>query len=199
MRDVFVPISDNIRALIEIWVMIATTILPAAGAVAWGYGRVVGCLFGLIVGGGVAIAFTWFGANLFYPIYQLIGVLAFSVLGAFVLPAGATRKQATSKMSAAAEDRLPHAPRKAPPPLSADTTEWYVRRDGRTLGPISTAELSRYIEQGFIDQADSLWHRGLPTWSRPDTVLKPSPPAPELGDPSASAARTWRQGWPDAP
>src|SRR5262245_58623695 len=69
----------------------------------------------------------------------------------------------------------------------ASQTQWYLARDGQQYGPLSDAELAKFIELGHLQPNDLLWREGFPDW-RPALVLFPprqatdKRPRPDLGD-----------------
>ena len=50
--------------------------------------------------------------------------------------------------------------------------QWYLARDGQQFGPISDAELGKFIELGHMQPNDLLWREGFPDW-RPAMVVFP--------------------------
>jgi hypothetical protein len=50
--------------------------------------------------------------------------------------------------------------------------QWYLARDGQQFGPISDAELGKFIELGHLQPTDLLWREGFPDW-RPALVVFP--------------------------
>lgn len=62
--------------------------------------------------------------------------------------------------------------------------EWYIARDGQQHGPLSQAELDKFIEFGHLRPTDLLWRAGFPDWRVASDVF-PSPPA---APPSAQRA-----------
>src|SRR5215469_1377348 len=68
----------------------------------------------------------------------------------------------------------------------AAQTQWYLARDGQQYGPLSEAELGRFVELGHLQPTDLLWREGFPDW-RPAMVVFP-PRAPTMGR-QASPAR----------
>jgi hypothetical protein len=50
--------------------------------------------------------------------------------------------------------------------------QWYLARDGQQFGPISEAELTKFIELGHLQPNDLLWREGFPDW-RPAMVVFP--------------------------
>jgi hypothetical protein len=59
----------------------------------------------------------------------------------------------------------------------ASSTQWYLARDGQQFGPISDAELAKFIELGHMLPNDLLWREGFPDW-RPAMVVFPPRPQP---------------------
>jgi hypothetical protein len=55
---------------------------------------------------------------------------------------------------------------------SGSQTQWYLARDGQQFGPISEAELAKFIELGHLQPTDLLWRDGFPDW-RPAMVVFP--------------------------
>lgn len=73
----------------------------------------------------------------------------------------------------------------------ASQPQWYLARDGKQHGPISEAELTRFIEQGHLQPTDLLWREGFSEW-RPARVVFPpgGPPRPsQHRAPAGDAAR----------
>ena len=66
----------------------------------------------------------------------------------------------------------------------ASQTQWYLARDGQQFGPLSDAELAKFIELGHLQPTDLLWRDGFPDW-RPAMVVFPPTRAPA---PQRSAA-----------
>src|SRR5215475_6644184 len=58
-------------------------------------------------------------------------------------------------------------------------THWYLARNGQQYGPLSEAELGRFVELGHLQPTDLLWREGFPDW-RPAMVVFP-PRASTLG------------------
>jgi hypothetical protein len=50
--------------------------------------------------------------------------------------------------------------------------QWYLAREGQQFGPISEAELAKFIELGHLQPTDLLWREGFPDW-RPAMVVFP--------------------------
>jgi len=65
-------------------------------------------------------------------------------------------------------------------------TQWYLARDGQQFGPISEAELGKFIELGHLQPTDLLWREGFPDW-RPALVV--FPPQNQTDPRSAGGAR----------
>jgi len=70
----------------------------------------------------------------------------------------------------------------------AAQTQWYLARDGQQYGPLSEAELGRFVELGHLQPTDLLWREGFPDW-RPAMVVFP-PHAPSAGRSSSLARPT---------
>jgi len=64
-------------------------------------------------------------------------------------------------------------------------TQWYLARDGRQFGPLSDAELAKFIDLGHLQPTDLLWRDGFADW-RPAMAVFPRKPAQQ----PAPAART---------
>lgn len=63
-------------------------------------------------------------------------------------------------------------------------TEWYLARDGHQHGPLSDAELRKFVELGHMRDSDLVWRAGFDQW-RP--ILEVFPPRrPEILAASAS-------------
>jgi uncharacterized protein DUF4339 len=75
----------------------------------------------------------------------------------------------------------------------AAQTQWYIARDGQQYGPLSEAELGRFVDLGHLQPTDLLWREGFPDW-RPAMVVFP-PRASTLGRPGPTA----RPGHASAP
>ena len=52
----------------------------------------------------------------------------------------------------------------------ASQTQWYLARDGQQYGPLTDAELAKFIELGHLQPTDLLWREGFPDW-RPAMVV----------------------------
>ena len=72
----------------------------------------------------------------------------------------------------------------------ASQLQWYLARDGQQYGPLSDAELSKFIELGHLQPSDLLWREGFPDW-RPALVVFPQrpPAATRRPAPTTPAAR----------
>ena len=75
----------------------------------------------------------------------------------------------------------------------ASQVQWYLAREGQQYGPLSEAELGKFVELGHLQPNDLLWREGFPDW-RPALVVfpqkpKPSPaakrPPPDFGGPAS--------------
>jgi uncharacterized membrane protein len=49
--------------------------------------------------------------------------------------------------------------------LSDPNEQWFCYRRGEQLGPISQAELERWIAEGRLGPEDLLWREGMPNWA----------------------------------
>jgi hypothetical protein len=58
-------------------------------------------------------------------------------------------------------------------------TQWYLARDGQQFGPLSDAELRKFIDLGHLQPSDLLWRDGFPDW-RPATAVFPRKAAAPL-------------------
>ena len=71
--------------------------------------------------------------------------------------------------------------------------QWYLAREGQQFGPISEAELAKFIELGHLQPNDLLWREGFPDW-RPAMVVFPprtqAPQRPATGPRVAGASPT---------
>src|SRR6516225_570480 len=84
--------------------------------------------------------------------------------------------------------RAPKATAMTAPPSQA---QWYLARDGRQFGPLSEAELAKFIDLGHLQPTDLLWRDGFADW-RPAMVVFPprkptQQPAPTARAPAARA------------
>jgi hypothetical protein len=59
----------------------------------------------------------------------------------------------------------------------ASEAQWYLARDGKQHGPISEAELIKFIEQGHLQPTDLVWREGFADW-RPAALVFPPPGGP---------------------
>jgi hypothetical protein len=67
--------------------------------------------------------------------------------------------------------------------------QWYLARDGQQFGPISDAELARFIELGHMQPNDLLWREGFPDW-RPAMVVFPPRAQPAGPRPNPQTRQT---------
>jgi hypothetical protein len=77
----------------------------------------------------------------------------------------------------------------------AAQAQWYIARDGQQYGPLSEAELGRFVDLGHLQPTDLLWREGFPDW-RPAMVVFPprasalARPGPVARQSQASAPRS---------
>ncbi len=57
--------------------------------------------------------------------------------------------------------------------------QWYLAREGQQFGPISEAELAKFIELGHLQPNDLLWREGFPDWRPAMVVFPPRTQAPQ--------------------
>lgn len=57
--------------------------------------------------------------------------------------------------------------------VQASQTQWYLAREGQQYGPLTEAEMARFIELGHLQPTDLLWREGFPDW-RPALVVFPA-------------------------
>ena len=69
--------------------------------------------------------------------------------------------------------------------------QWYLAREGQQFGPISEAELAKFIELGHLQPNDLLWREGFPDW-RPAMVVFP----PRTSTPTRPAAQARTRAGP---
>jgi hypothetical protein len=63
--------------------------------------------------------------------------------------------------------------------MSPPQIQWYLARDGKQFGPLSEAELSKFIELGHLLPTDLVWREGFPEWRPAPSVFPPkAAPAP---------------------
>ena len=77
----------------------------------------------------------------------------------------------------------------------ASSTQWYLAREGQQFGPISEAELAKFIELGHLQPNDLLWREGFPDW-RPAMVVFPprtQPPQRSAPGPRTTGSSPARQ------
>ena len=56
--------------------------------------------------------------------------------------------------------------------MTVQASPWYLARDGKQFGPLTEAELAKFIELGHLQPNDLLWRDGFPDW-RPAMVVFP--------------------------
>jgi len=66
--------------------------------------------------------------------------------------------------------------------------QWYLAREGKQHGPISEAELTRFIEQGHLQPNDLLWREGFTEWRPAMVVFPPRGPATSRAGPPQQRA-----------
>jgi hypothetical protein len=57
-------------------------------------------------------------------------------------------------------------------PAPSSQNQWYLARDGQQYGPLTDAELAKFVELGHLQPADLLWREGFTEW-RPAQVVFP--------------------------
>ena len=67
--------------------------------------------------------------------------------------------------------------------------EWYIARDGQQHGPLSQAELDKFVEFGHLKPNDLLWRAGFPDWRVASAVFQIPPPPPAVPVPPAPEVR----------
>ena len=67
--------------------------------------------------------------------------------------------------------------------MTARTTgqHWYIARDGKQTGPISTAEINAIAGHGYFKETDLVWQPGLPDWQPAFNLFPPNLAAPPPG------------------
>ncbi|MBO0740779.1 MAG: DUF4339 domain-containing protein, partial [Hyphomicrobiaceae bacterium] len=71
----------------------------------------------------------------------------------------------------------------------AAQTQWYLARDGQQYGPLSEAELGRFVDLGHLQPTDLLWREGFPDWRPAMVVFPPRASAAGRTGPAAPQAR----------
>jgi hypothetical protein len=68
---------------------------------------------------------------------------------------------------------------------TAPRIEWYLARSGQQYGPLSDAEMRKFVEFGHLRPTDLVWRQGFTEW-RPGSVefldvdaANKAPPTPE--------------------
>ncbi|HXF52509.1 MAG TPA: DUF4339 domain-containing protein, partial [Hyphomicrobiaceae bacterium] len=69
---------------------------------------------------------------------------------------------------------------------TAPQVEWYLARGGQQYGPLSDAEMRKFVELGYLRPTDLVWRQGFPDW-KPGSVA-----FPEINQPRPSASATPR-------
>lgn len=62
---------------------------------------------------------------------------------------------------------------------AAPQIEWYLARDGQQYGPLSEAEMRKFIELAHLRPTDLVWRQGFAEW-RPAAAIFPLRPAPPV-------------------
>ena len=72
--------------------------------------------------------------------------------------------------------------------------EWYLARDGQQHGPLTDAELKKFIELGHLNPSDLVWRAGFPEWRTASEVFPEThaDPAAAPGPPEAKTDETAR-------
>jgi hypothetical protein len=52
---------------------------------------------------------------------------------------------------------------------TAPRIEWYLARSGHQYGPLSDAEMRKFVELGHLQPTDLVWRKGFTDW-RPGSV-----------------------------
>lgn len=88
--------------------------------------------------------------------------------------------------SSSASDPPEYVPMSAPP----SQIQWYLARDGQQFGPLSEAEIAKFIDLGHLQPTDLLWRDGFPDW-RPAMVVFPQrkAAAPRPAQPQTAAVQ----------
>ena len=63
---------------------------------------------------------------------------------------------------------------------------WYVAVDGKSVGPLSTAQLSAALASGQYPQSSMVWRDGFSDWQPASSVAELSNPAPATAPPPVS-------------
>ncbi|NJO36225.1 MAG: DUF4339 domain-containing protein [Rhodospirillales bacterium] len=81
----------------------------------------------------------------------------------------------------------------------ASLNQWYLARDGQQFGPISEAELAKFIELGHLQPNDLLWREGFPDWRPAMVVFPPRTQPPARPAAGAASAATRQHAAADTP
>jgi hypothetical protein len=64
-----------------------------------------------------------------------------------------------------------------------DSIQWYIVQAGRTIGPITGADLRERVARGRLNPFDLVWYSGLASWVQAENIsglfVGPPPPPPE--------------------
>ncbi len=58
-------------------------------------------------------------------------------------------------------------------PAPSSQHQWYLARDGQQYGPLTDAELAKFVELGHLQPADLLWREGFTDWRPAQSVFPP--------------------------
>ena len=72
-------------------------------------------------------------------------------------------------------------------PAPSSQNQWYLAREGQQYGPLTDAELAKFVELGHLQPTDLLWREGFTDW-RPALVVFPPLAAGAAGRKEAPAA-----------
>lgn len=75
--------------------------------------------------------------------------------------------------------------------LDDGSVEWYLARDGEQHGPLTAAELDKFIELGHLKPTDLLWRAGFDDWRGAAEVFPPLPPSQPAPAVTATTAPAW--------
>lgn len=73
---------------------------------------------------------------------------------------------------------------------NADTV-WYIARDGRQYGPITSEDFATFHKEGSIRQTDLIWHPGMSDWVPLAEYEAKAPPQEQEGQAQRQPARVW--------
>lgn len=82
------------------------------------------------------------------------------------------------------------------------TIEWYLARDGQQHGPLTDAEMRKFVELGHLRETDLVWRAGFDDWWPSTAIFPPRTaetapaPGPVAPAPAAAPARPVREPGP---